>query len=245
VDLPVRIGLELVAQKPAVLFGELGGLFDHPGSLSGLGGYDDLGNDHPHQLAALDAKGLGHSDDALVAPLGAHHGDRDSGVSRGRLDDRVAGIELALLLGHLDDGEGQPIFDARQRVRELGLGVDGHSRVSRQFVAKLDHGGVSDHLANVLEWSSVSLSAGLGRNFTAVETALDGSLDAAKEKCLCVACLKGSVRASGDGRDWYAEEGIGCASACQAECQDHCGGVEEFHGSFDVNDSLHVTCSWY
>lgn len=113
VELPVGLRLELVSQKPSTFFSELGGLFDHPGSFSSRGAHNDLGTNHSHELAAFDTKRLGHGDDALVATLGAHHRQGDSGVSGGRLDDRVSGLELAFFFGRFDDREGQAVRYAR------------------------------------------------------------------------------------------------------------------------------------
>ena len=41
----------------------------HAGALASLGGDDDLGAEHAHNLAALHAEGLRHADDALVPLL--------------------------------------------------------------------------------------------------------------------------------------------------------------------------------
>lgn len=49
----------------------------------GLGGNNHLGSQHAHQPPPLHREGLGHADDALVAPLGTEHRHRDPGVARG------------------------------------------------------------------------------------------------------------------------------------------------------------------
>jgi hypothetical protein len=113
-ELPVGFGLKLVAEEPAVLLTELGGLGDHPSALARLGRHDDLGAEHAHNLATLDGERLGHRDDALVPALRAEHRDRNARVARRRLDDRVARLEEALCLGVLDDPQREAVL---RRVR--------------------------------------------------------------------------------------------------------------------------------
>ncbi|VEU38879.1 unnamed protein product [Pseudo-nitzschia multistriata] len=162
VELPVGLRLELVAEEPAVLLRKLCGLLHHAGSLSGLGGDNDLGAEHAHELAAFHAEGLRHGNHALVAPLSAHHGYGDSRVPGGCLDDRVPGLELAFLLCRLDDGKSQTVLDGGKGVGEFGLGIDGHTRGPGHGIAELDHGGVAHHFGNVFEGGTVAFSAGLG-----------------------------------------------------------------------------------
>ena len=97
-----------------------------------------FGSQHAHQLAALHREGLRHADDAVVAALGADHGDGDAGVARGRLDHRHARLELAALLGGVDDCESQAVLDRREWVEILALGVE-LDALRAQFVADLDN----------------------------------------------------------------------------------------------------------
>ena len=91
----------------------------------GWRGQHHLGAEEAHQPAPLDAELLGHRHDQRIALLRAHHGEADAGVAAGRLDHRLAGLELAGFLGRLDDAQRQPILDRAQRVERLDLDVRG------------------------------------------------------------------------------------------------------------------------
>ena len=91
--------------------------------LAALRSDDHLGTQHAHQTPPLNREGLRHDDDAVVAALSADHRHRDARVSRGGLDHRVARLERAALLGILDDGDGEAVLDARERVEVLALSV--------------------------------------------------------------------------------------------------------------------------
>jgi len=54
-----------------------------------------------------------------------------------RLNDGVARLERAALLGVLDDGEREAVLDRRERVEELALGVH-VDRVRVELVRDLD-----------------------------------------------------------------------------------------------------------
>lgn len=75
-------------------------------------------------------------------------------VTRCGLNDGVAGLELALLLGRFDDAESQPILDGRQGVEELAFCVDGNAIRSKSV--NLDHGRVADGLRDVVDGGAVS-----------------------------------------------------------------------------------------
>lgn len=107
-------------------------------------------------------KGFRHGDDAVVTPLGAHHGNGNSGVSGSGLDDRVSRFELAFGFGRLDDGKSQSILDGRERVGKFGLGINGYAGSSRHGVAEFHHGGVANHFGNVVEGGTVACSPSLG-----------------------------------------------------------------------------------
>lgn len=66
-------------------------------------GKDNLGPEEAHQLPPLDAEGFRHYDDEWISTRGADHGQSDASVPRGGLDHRLAGLEMSLLLGPLDD----------------------------------------------------------------------------------------------------------------------------------------------
>ena len=76
--------------------------------------------------AALEAHGLGHGEDELVALDRGDKGQGDAGVAAGRLDeDGLAGRDFAGLLGGIDHGEADAVLDARYGVLAFQLGDDG------------------------------------------------------------------------------------------------------------------------
>mmetsp|Transcript_11116 Transcript_11116/g.21568 ORF Transcript_11116/g.21568 Transcript_11116/m.21568 type:complete len:259 (-) Transcript_11116:95-871(-) len=159
VELPVGLVLELVAEEPAVLLAQLLRLAHHARALARLGCHNHLCAEHAHESPPLDGEGLGHGDDALVAALRADHGDGDAGIARGGLDHRVARLEHAALLRVLDDREGQPVLDRRERVEKLALGVDGHA-LGNQLLRQLNHRRVADGMCHILIKHSPSLGEG-------------------------------------------------------------------------------------
>ena len=64
-----------------------------------------------HQLAALNAHGLGHDDDNAVAARGGNRGKADAGIAGGGLDDNRVALELAARLGVIKNGLGNAILD--------------------------------------------------------------------------------------------------------------------------------------
>src|SRR5438270_120730 len=98
--------------------------------------------------SGLDAEGLGHRDDQRVAFLRADHREADPGVAARRLDDGLAGLQVAALLGRLDDPERQPVFDRAQRVERLDLDVKIDAR--RRDVIDANDRRVADGFENAL-----------------------------------------------------------------------------------------------
>ena len=88
-------------------------------------GEDELGAEGPQQGAALLGHGLGHGQDDVVAARRTDHRQRDAGVAAGRLDDGAAGLELAGLLGGVDDRDADAVLHPVGGVVELELGGDG------------------------------------------------------------------------------------------------------------------------
>jgi hypothetical protein len=122
----VREVLELPREEPAVFLGELGSLPDHARAALGGRRQDHLGAQRAHDLAALDRERLDHHGDERIALGRADHRERDAGVARGRLDDRLAGLEGAALFRILDDRDREAILDRGHRVEELALDVHRH-----------------------------------------------------------------------------------------------------------------------
>ena len=80
-------------------------------------GEHQLGTVGLHQLAALDAHGLGHDNDDPVAPCGGDRGQSDAGVAGGGLDNDGALLEKAFGLSVVDHGFGDAVLDRTGRVK--------------------------------------------------------------------------------------------------------------------------------
>ena len=72
--------------------GDLFRLGDGTGHALGAGGQYHFRAVGGHQFLAFDAHGVGHDDDAFVAPQGGHQGKSDAGIAGGRLNDGGAGL---------------------------------------------------------------------------------------------------------------------------------------------------------
>ena len=117
--------------------GRVGGgqLLGHPHRLVGAAGgrrEDDLRAVGLQQLAPLSGGVLRHHADQPVAAQPGHHGQRDAGVARGRLEDRGARRQQAVLLRRRDHVEGGAVLDRAGRVAVLQLGPQPHVRPGRQ-----------------------------------------------------------------------------------------------------------------
>ena len=77
-----------------------------------------------HQPAAFDRHAFGHDQDQLVALDRGDHRQADAGIAAGRLDDRAAGLELAVALGRLDHRQRDAVLDRPAGVGPLGLDPD-------------------------------------------------------------------------------------------------------------------------
>ena len=109
---------------------------------------DDLRAVHLQQLRALGRHVVGHDDLELVALARADHRQRDAGVARGRLEDRLAGADRALLLGVLDQRARDAVLDRARRVERLHLRPQADARLGREAL-ELDERRVADRLDNV------------------------------------------------------------------------------------------------
>lgn len=83
-------------------------------------------------------------------------------VARRSLDDGVAGLERAILLGCFDDTEGQTILDRRQGVEKLALRVDGYAIGGKSVDP--DKRRVSNCLGDVIDGRAISRSSLLQKN---------------------------------------------------------------------------------
>ena len=91
-NLGIGVVLELPGQIPAIGVGQFDRLVDHADGALGGRRQDHLRAEETHQLAPLDAEGLGHGDDQRIALGRAHHRKPDTGVTAGRLDHGLAGL---------------------------------------------------------------------------------------------------------------------------------------------------------
>ena len=84
----------------------------------------EVGAAQPQHVLLFLALRLGHHDHRAVAARIGDQGDADAGIAGGALDDHAAGLELAALLGVLDDGERRAILHRAAGIEELRLAVD-------------------------------------------------------------------------------------------------------------------------
>ena len=118
--------------------------------LDGGGADHDLGSVGPQHRDLLLAHLVGHHEDAAVALQRGCHSEADAGVAGGGLDDRAAGLELALGFGLLDHGEPDPVLDRAARVQILELceqprlhaAADRVQPHDRRVADELEHGGI-------------------------------------------------------------------------------------------------------
>jgi hypothetical protein len=82
----------------------------------------------------------------------------DTGVTGGSLHNCLTGLERAILLRRLDDGQGQPILHRRKWIEELTLGIDG-APCRADTIRDLDERCIADRLADVVEGWSESFAA--------------------------------------------------------------------------------------
>src|SRR5665647_212641 len=143
VDLRVGLIGELAGQDRAALGRDLLGLGNRALHALGAWGQDELGAVGPQQRLTLLAHGLGHGEHHVVSAGGTDHRERDPSVAAGRLHNRSARLELAGLLGGVDDRHADAVLHRAGRVVELELGCDGRSGTGAQPVDP-DERGVAD-----------------------------------------------------------------------------------------------------
>ena len=121
---PVVVVRELVEHTPLALalhaFGQIARAFH----AFRFGHQNQFGPVGLHRLAPLNRQVVGHDQHHAVTADGCRHGERDAGVARGGLDQRVTGPDLAAALGALDHGERRPVFHRPRRVVALELAQD-------------------------------------------------------------------------------------------------------------------------
>ena len=95
----------------------------------GAGGQHDLRAKCEQQYAALQAHGLGHGEDEAIALDGRDECETDARVAAGGLDQRrLAGGDLASLLGRFNHGQTDTVFNAAQGVLAFQFGNNGRGQ---------------------------------------------------------------------------------------------------------------------
>jgi hypothetical protein len=93
----------------------------------------DFGAEGEHKSAAFDGGGFGHGDLEGVAASGADTGKSNAGVATGSFEDCHAFLQRSGLLGRLNHGEGDSVFDTPERIQVFHFGDDCGRQISRQF----------------------------------------------------------------------------------------------------------------
>jgi hypothetical protein len=118
---------------------ELLGLGDGAGHAVLPGGEHDPGAIGGGEPAPLDAHGLGHGEDHLVAAGGGDHREAHPGVAARGLDDGAPRDERARGFRGVDHGTGDAVLDRAAGVGGLVLAEDG--RPSLGEGGEVDEGG--------------------------------------------------------------------------------------------------------
>ena len=114
---------------------------------AGTGGQHQLGTVGGHQLLALQGHGVGHDDDAMIAPLGTDSSQTDPRVAGGGLDDGGAGTDESPVLSIIQHGPGHPVLGRAAGVAGFQL----HKQTAVEIVGsfqtqKTQQGGAADEL---------------------------------------------------------------------------------------------------
>ena len=84
-----------------------------------------------HRLLTLDRGIFGHEQDELVAAHGRRHRQRDAGIAAGRLDQRIAGFDLAAHLRGVDHRQRRTVLHRAGRIVALELDEKRVARLAR------------------------------------------------------------------------------------------------------------------
>src|SRR5216117_2372797 len=142
----VRRVLELLGHEVLrVLAAELLGRVHRAGHTLDRGRQVELGAEPRQEPLALHAHVIGHRENEPIALHRGGHGEPDARVAAGRLDDRRARFETALLLRGLEHRHGDPVLDAPAWIHRLELGEDARAARLREPV-QADNRRVPDQL---------------------------------------------------------------------------------------------------
>ncbi|OIQ71174.1 hypothetical protein GALL_472130 [mine drainage metagenome] len=112
------------------------------------GGEDQFGAIGLQQGSALLGHGVRHHQGGGITLGRGHEGQPHARVAAGGLDHRLAGLELAGLLGRLDDPQRQAVLDRAQGIE--GLDLDPEVHTGRPQAVDAHHRGAADGLQNAL-----------------------------------------------------------------------------------------------
>ncbi|MNC89143.1 hypothetical protein D3C83_50430 [compost metagenome] len=73
-------------------------------------------------MAPFERQVLRHDQNHAISHQRRAHRERDSGIAAGRLDERVAGLDIAALLRPLDHGERRPVLYRARGIVAFELG---------------------------------------------------------------------------------------------------------------------------
>ncbi len=100
-----------------------------------------------HGRLAFGAGVVRHDQDHLVTLDRGGHGQRDSGITRGRLDQRIAGVDLPAQLGASDHRQRRTVLDRTRRVVPFELEQKGVAGSAGQAL-QTDQRSVADAIGD-------------------------------------------------------------------------------------------------
>ena len=147
----LRVGLVLeLASQDGILGGlnQLVSLIDRTLHAGGSRGEHELGTKGAQHDAALVRHRLWHREHDLVTTCCTNHGQCDTGVAGGCLDNGAARLELASVLGSLNNSQTDAVLHGVSWVG--GLDLQQHiSLVTLGELIELDQRGIADELGDV------------------------------------------------------------------------------------------------
>ena len=196
------VGVGKLVQHPALalrlhLLGQVTSVF-HAAT---LGRQDQLGTKSLHGLGALDGQVLRHDQNHAVPLDRRRHRQRNAGVARGGLDQRVARLDVTALFRAFDHGERRPVFHRARRVVAFQLAqnhVAARGVVLGPDALQGDERSLSDRIFN--GWVIHSLHCAIIPRCTQCPARVVKLVDAGDSKSPTERCA-GSIPAPGT--SWY------------------------------------------
>ncbi len=101
------------------------------------------------QVAALDGHRFRHNQNRFITFRCSYQSKPDTRVTAGRLDDRVARLDAAFLLSHLDHADRNTVFHASTRVLVLQLNINFRTAL-RHDTVQFDKRRIPNQIRNAL-----------------------------------------------------------------------------------------------